>query len=288
MFQACENCRKSLLLNSLLLTRAKTGGTILLVGNQGLSARFDGSKKFVGKLVMTQENYLIVGGSKGIGLGIVKRLLTLGKSVTVLSRSNQGLQNLDARHVEFDVTQEATAQEVLETKLPSQIDGLVYCPGSLNLRSFRSLSPDVFRQDFEINVIGAVKIIQASLGAMKQSGRSSIVLFSTVAVGQGMFAHASIAAAKGAIEGLTRSLAAELSPEIRVNCVAPALTNTSLTQRFFADPAKAAAMGEKYPLGRTGTVDDLSAMVCFLLSPESSWITGQVVGVDGGMSTIRK
>jgi 3-oxoacyl-[acyl-carrier protein] reductase len=233
---------------------------------------------------MAHEHFVIVGGSKGIGLGIVKRLARDGNSVTVLSRTGDNLQGLNGvQHIAFDVTLDAPI-----ANLPAEIHGLVYCPGSLNLRSFRSLSPDIFRQDFEINVIGAVKVIQAAMGGLKEAGRSSVVLFSTVAVGQGMFAHASIAASKGAIEGLTRTLAAELSPEVRVNCLAPALTNTALTQKFFADPAKAAGMGEKYPLGRTGTVDDLAAMACFLLGPESSWITGQVIGIDGGMASIRK
>lgn len=232
---------------------------------------------------MSQEHYVIVGGSKGIGLGIVRMLAKEGSVTTVLSRTSDNLHSLEGvQHIPFDVTADGPIPS-----LPSRIDGLVYCPGTLNLRSFRSLSPEVFRQDFETNVIGAVKVIQSALSALKVAGRSSIVLFSTVAVGQGMFAHASIAASKGAIEGLTRTLAAELSPEIRVNCLAPALTNTSLTQKFFADPSKASAMGEKYPLGRTGTVDDLAAMACFLLSSESSWITGQVIGVDGGMSSIR-
>ena len=137
-------------------------------------------------------------------------------------------------------------------------------------------------------MVGAVKSIQACLAGLKAAGSSSVLLFSTVAVGQGMFAHASIAASKGAVEGLTRTLAAELSPAIRVNCIAPALTSTPLTQRFFASEEKAAAMGEKYPLGRAGTVDDLAAMSCFLLGEQSPWVTGQVIGVDGGMSAVRK
>ena len=113
-------------------------------------------------------------------------------------------------------------------------------------------------------------------------------MFSTVAVAQGMFAHASIAASKGAIEGLVRTLAAEWSPATRVNCIAPALTDTSLTTRFFSSEEKTAALGEKYPLARTGTANDMANLGCFLLGPESGWITGQVFGVDGGMSTLRK
>ena len=159
--------------------------------------------------------------------------------------------------------------------------GLVYCPGSLTLGGFNRLKPDAFRQDFEINVVGAIKALQGSLPALNASDSASVVLFSTVAVGQGMFAHATIAASKGAVEALARTLAAELAPKIRVNCVAPALTQTPLTQRFFATEDKAAAMAEKYPLARTGNAEDMASAVCFLLSPRSSWITGQVLGVDG-------
>ena len=162
-----------------------------------------------------------------------------------------------------------------------------YCPGSINLRSFRSLKPEVFREDFELNVMGAIKVLHASLAGLKKHGSSSVLLFSTVAVKQGMNAHASIAASKGAIEGLTRTLAAEFAAHSRVNCLAPALTDTPLTEKFFADPEKAKSLGEKYPLGRTGTVDDLATAGAFLLGGESSWITGQVWGVDGGMSNVR-
>ncbi len=239
---------------------------------------------------MPDRHYIVVGGSKGIGLGLVERLVAAGDTVTVLSRSPGGIPQIAAvRHVPFD----ATRDEIPVADVPVALHGVAYCPGSLNLKSFKGLKPEIFREDFEVNVIGAVRVLQALLsplkaGAQSSSSTSSVLLFSTVACGQGMFAHASIAASKGAIEGLTRSLAAEFSPEIRVNCIAPALTHTSLTEKFFADPAKAAAMGEKYPLGRTGTVDDLAAAGVFLLGPSSGWITGQVIGVDGGLSTIRK
>jgi 3-oxoacyl-[acyl-carrier protein] reductase len=239
---------------------------------------------------MTGKTYLIVGGSKGIGLGLVRRLAAGVNRVVVLSRSaGELVGHPDVTHVGFD----AINDEVPTEQLPDSIHGLAYCPGSLNLRGFKGLKPETFREDFEVNVVGAIRVLQACLtalksGAQESSSTSSVLLFSTVACGQGMFAHASIAASKGAVEGLTRTLAAELSPQIRVNCLAPALTHTSMTEKFFSDPEKIAAMGEKYPLGRPGTVEDLASTGCFLLGPESSWITGQVIGVDGGMSTIRK
>ena len=231
--------------------------------------------------------YVVVGGSRGIGLGIVKRLAAGGNQVHVYSRTAGDLASIEnVQHTVCDVV----SQEITAEMFPPAIDGLAYCPGSFNAKSIRGLKVETLREDFEINVVGAVKTIQATLSALKKSSSdsASILMFSTVAVAQGMNAHASIAASKGAIEGLTKTLAAELSPKVRVNCIAPALTETSLMEKLFTDPAKVEAMGAKYPLGRTGKVDDLSSAACFLLSEQSSWITGQVMGVDGGMSTVRK
>ena len=238
---------------------------------------------FLGQVM--SGHFVVVGGSKGMGLGIVKRLTGDGHSVTVLSRSADQLSGLDnLQHVQVDVT----TDEITRDMLPEKIDGLAYCPGSINLRSFRALKPETYREDFELNVVGAVKSISAALKGLKAADPSSVLLFSTVAVGQGMPMHASIAASKGAIEGLARTLAAELAPEVRVNCIAPALTDTPLTERFFSDPEKAAAIGAKYPMGRTGTVDDIASMGHFLLTNQSGWMTGQVLGIDGGMSSVRK
>jgi len=232
---------------------------------------------------VSEKNFVIVGGSHGIGLGLVQRLSAAGHAVTVLSRTAEQLAGLaEVNHVSVDVA----ADDITPEMLPASIDGLAYCPGSINLRSFRGLKPEVFRDDFELNVVGAVKCLQAGLSGLKKADASSVLMFSTVAVGQGMSMHASVAAAKGAIEGLTRSLAAELAPKVRVNCIAPALTNTPLAERFFANDEKVAAMAEKYPLKRTGTVDDIASLGNFLLSDQATWITGQVIGVDGGLSAV--
>ena len=232
---------------------------------------------------MPEKNFVIVGGSHGIGFNLVQRLSAAGHGVTVLSRTNEQLAGLaGVTHAAVDVT----TDEISADHLPDSIDGLAYCPGSINLRSFRSLKPELFREDFELNVVGAVKCLQAALGGLKKANSSSVLMFSTVAVGQGMTMHASVAAAKGAIEGLTRSLAAELAPKVRVNCIAPALTDTPLAERFFSSEEKAAALADKYPLKRTGTVDDVGSLGAFLLSDHSPWITGQVIGVDGGMSAV--
>jgi NAD(P)-dependent dehydrogenase (short-subunit alcohol dehydrogenase family) len=232
-------------------------------------------------------NFVIAGGSKGIGLELVRRLETSADRVDVYSRSTDELSvGPTVHHHECDFTQDQIQLE----DLPESIDGVAYCPGSINLRSFRSLKPDDFRKDLEINLIGAVKFLQTCLTGLKKAAGdrpTSVVLFSTVAVGQGLPMHASIAAAKGAIEGLTRSLASEWAPKIRVNCLAPALTETPLASRFFATPESREAMAAKYPLGRTGLPQDLASIAKFLLSEESSWITGQIIGVDGGMSSVR-
>jgi NAD(P)-dependent dehydrogenase (short-subunit alcohol dehydrogenase family) len=231
-----------------------------------------------------QSNYVIIGGSGGIGLGLVRQLADAGNRVTVFSRSLGPLADLpQVVHFEFD----AVSDEFPTQFLPESVNGFAYCPGSINLRSFRSTKAETFREDFELNVMGAVKTIQAVYPRLKASGQGSVLLFSTVAVAQGMPMHSSVAVAKGAIEGLTRTLAAEFAPEVRVNCLAPALTNTPLAARFFSDEMKIQAMSERYPLKRCGTVDDLAAAGEFLLTPASSWLTGQVIHIDGGMSTIK-
>ena len=233
-------------------------------------------------------NFVIAGGSNGIGLELVRWLEPIADQIDVYSRTPGALPaNPKIVHHPCDFTQD----ELELVGLPEEIHGAAYCPGTINLRSFRSLKLEDFRQDFELNLVGAVKFLQGCLAGLKKGAgeqASSVLLFSTVAVGQGMPMHASVAAAKGAIEGLSRSLAAELAPKIRVNCLAPALTETPLASKFFANPESREAMRKKYPMGRTGMPYDMAAIARFLLSPEAGWITGQVIGVDGGMSSLRK
>lgn len=233
---------------------------------------------------MSQKNYVVIGGSHGIGLGVVQRLASSVDSITVVSRTLGGLSEVsNVVHVQADVTKD----QISANQLPDSIDGLAYCPGSINLGPIRGLKPETLVGDYELNVVGAVRCLQASLPAMKAAASSSMVMFSTVAVSQGLPMHASVAAAKGAVEGLTRSLAAELAPNIRVNCIAPSLTDTPLAERLLSSDQKRAAMAERHPLKRVGTVDDIASLAEFLLTDGSSWITGQVFGVDGGMSTVR-
>lgn len=235
---------------------------------------------------MSLGNIVIAGGSKGIGLELVKLLEPSAERIDVWSRTAGELPaSGKVRHAVCDF---ADANGPLP-ELPEEIQGAVYCPGTINLRSFRSLQIADFRQDLEINLIGAIRFLQACQPRLKgRDGEpASVVLFSTVAVGQGMPMHASVAAAKGAIEGLMRSLAAEWAPKVRVNAIAPALTDTPLASRLLSTPEKREAMATRYPLKRIGTAAELAQAAMFLISSQSNWVTGQVLGVDGGMSTCR-
>lgn len=233
---------------------------------------------------MQGNNYVVVGGSSGIGLALVKIISEAGGKVLVFSRTDNGLSNLsNVQHVPIDIL----TDEIEDSVLPAEIHGVAYCPGSIVLKPFRSLKPAQFQADFNINVMGAVKVLKACFKGLKKSGNGSALLFSTVAVQQGMPFHASIAAAKGAIEGLTRSLAAEWAPKIRVNCIAPSLTDTPLAGRLLATPEKKAASGERHPLKRVGDAREIAEMGAFLLSNKAGWMTGQIIGQDGGMSSVR-
>ena len=229
------------------------------------------------------KNYLVAGGSSGIGLDLVKRLAGEGHQVTVVSRTNETLAGMaNVHHITHDFSAEgAPALDI------AALDGLAYCPGTINLKPFRGLKEKDFLHDYRVNVLGAISCIQAASGALKKGANPSIVLFSTVAVGQGMKYHASIAAAKGAVEGLTRSLAAEFAPDMRVNCIAPSVVDTPLATRILSNEDRKEASAKRHPLGRVGNAEDIAAMAAFLLSDQSGWMTGQILGIDGGMSALR-
>lgn len=227
------------------------------------------------------KNYLIIGGNSGIGKSLANLLISKNHSVTLASR--KGSSDSTIKSLVYDATQD----ELKSEDLPARLDGLVYCPGSINLKPFHRLSDQEFLDDFTINVLGAIRTIRSVLPLLKQSEQASIVLFSTVAVQQGMPFHASVATSKGALEGLTRSLAAELAPKIRVNAIAPSLTNTPLASKLLASDDKKKVSDERHPLKRIGEADDVARMAGFLLSEEAGWITGQILHVDGGLSAIR-
>lgn len=223
---------------------------------------------------------LIIGASSGIGKSLANSLTEKGESVVSVSR------NLPDTSFSNYYQHNILSEDELP-KLEGAIDGLVYCPGSINLKPFRTLKQQDFKNDFELNVLGAIRCIQTYTPNLQLSKNASIVLFSSVAVQTGMSFHSSVSISKGAIEGLTKALAAEFSPKIRVNCIAPSLTNTPMADKLINTPEKLEASNNRHPLKRIGNPEDIANMVEFLLSNNSSWITGQIFNVDGGMSTIK-
>lgn len=227
------------------------------------------------------KNILLIGGSKGIGLSLATTL-SKTNNVYVAARSQGDLAGLNVTYIPFD----ASADTLDVCTLPAVLDGFVFCPGSINLRPFRGLKPEVFEQDLQINFIQMVKVLQTVLPNLSQSAQSSVVLFSSVAATMGMPFHTSVAAAKGAIEGFAKALAAEYAPKMRVNVIAPSLTDTPLADKFLNNDVKREKSAERHPLKRFGTADDIASMAAFLLSEQSSWMSGQVLHVDGGMSSL--
>jgi 3-oxoacyl-[acyl-carrier protein] reductase len=222
------------------------------------------------------KTFLFIGANSD--LAIEARKLIEGKGHKVISIS----RNPNELYPDFLVGN-AVLNQLPE--ISNEIDGLVYFPGSINLKPFRSLKSTDFQQDFEINVLGAIHAIQFYSKQMKEG--SSIVLFSTVAVQTGMPFHSAVSVAKGAVEGLTRALAAEFAPKVRVNCIAPSLTQTKLAGRLLNSEEKVEAMANRHPLKKIGTPKDLANALEFLLLDNSSWMTGQILAIDGGMSSLR-
>lgn len=226
---------------------------------------------------MKNKNIVIIGGNSGIGKVILEKLTGMGAKVYSYSRSG------DAGH-KLDITEDF---EVIPN-LPEVIDGLVYCPGTINLKPFHRFSMEDFQKDYNVNVLGAVRVLQACMKGLKKSDSAAVVLFSTVAVGIGLGFHASISSAKGAVEGLAKSLAAEWAPnKIRVNVVAPSLTDTPLASQLLGTEDKKEASNKRHPLGRYGQPEDIALAAIYLLSANANWMTGQVLHLDGGLSSLR-
>ena len=222
---------------------------------------------------------IIIGGSKGIGKAITESLLS-NQLVINISRTPPDFQHENLSHHTCDI---------LSDELPSieTADGLIYCPGSINLKPFNRLSVEDFRTDFEINVIGAVKTIQAYTKALSQSDSASIVLFSTVATKLGMPFHASVATAKSAVEGLTKSVAADLAPKIRVNAIAPTITNTNLAAKFLRNERMIESTIQRHPLKKYLEPTEVAAMASYLLSDLSKSISGQIFNLDCGIVSLK-
>ena len=229
------------------------------------------------------KNILIVGASSGIGHSLLKSLKNT--EANLFSASRRQPEGDQFKHIQLDITKFSPSDLA---SLPDTIHGLVYCPGSITLKPFNRLSEQDLQNDFEVNILGAFRVIQAILPQLKKAKGASIVLFSTVAVQVGMNYHTSISAAKGAVEGMAKSLAAELAnSKIRVNTIAPSLTDTPLAEKLLATEEKKEASAKRHPLKRVGSPSDMASMAQFLLSDAASWMTGQIIGIDGGMSALR-
>ena len=225
------------------------------------------------------KNFLIIGGTKGIGKAIVEEVIEHNK-ITCLSRNNTDFVHKNYSHVKFDA---------LSDDLPDldSINCLIYCPGSINLKPISTLSLDDFRNDFELNVIGAVRAIKKYLPLLKKSETASILLFSTVATKLGMPYHASVSVAKSGIDGLVKTLGSELAPKVRINAIAPTITNTDLASKILRNDKVVENMVERHPLKMILSPKEVAKMASFLVSEDASSISGQIFNMDAGIVSFK-
>lgn len=231
--------------------------------------------------------YLIIGGTRGIGAAISQQLLNQQQQVFIWARSRPDYSSYPSLHNAVFIANNPAERMPTTDGLPDKLDGVVYCPGSINLKPFARTSAEDFMQDFTQNVLGAVRSLQAVAPLLKKSPQASVVLFSSVAAQVGMPFHASIASSKAAIEGLVRSLASEWAPGIRVNGIAPSLTDTSLAEKLLNTPEKRAAAAKRHSLNKIASAEEIAALAVFLLSPQAGFISGQVLSADGGLSRLK-
>lgn len=226
--------------------------------------------------------YLVIGSSSKIGECLIQKLLQSNREIITISRSEQSITGVK-QHFVHDINDKNKELPLIEENL----EGFIYLPGSMNLKPFSNFKLEQFEQDMQINFFSLVRCLEKYLPNLEKSPQASIVLFSTVAVQLGLAYHSTISAAKGAIEGFARSIAAEFAPKIRVNVIAPSLLDTPLAKPILERPNQKELSEKRHPLHRIGQAADVANMANFLLSSESSWITGQIFHVDGGMSSVR-
>lgn len=228
------------------------------------------------------KNIVIFGGSKGISQKIAEQ--NSGENLFIYNRTGNG----DISGTEYFSWDASSGLAPDTSFLPELIDGVVYAPGTIQLKPFHRIKKEEFLLEYQINTLSAVQALQVLFPKLQKSGNASVVLFSTVAVQTGMPFHAGIAMAKGAIEGLTRALAAEWSSaNIRVNAIAPSLTDTPLAEKLLNTEEKRLAAAQRHPLKKIGHADDIAHMASFLLSDKSQWLTGQIIAIDGGLSSLK-
>jgi len=232
---------------------------------------------------------LILGATGAIGSSLAKKIVNDGKQVHLVARDESSLMSLatelNSTFTTCDVLEENFSDKIMGDLGDTPLNGLAYCVGSIDLKPLKLTKKSDFMQSFNLNLISATEIIKSTSDNLKQN-KGSIVLFSTVAVKRGFTNHSIVASAKGAVEGLTVSLAAEFAPNIRVNCIAPSLTKSKISNFLLKNEKIAEGIAKMHPLKRLGEGSDSSAVAQFLLSENSSWITGQIFGVDGGRSSL--
>jgi len=232
---------------------------------------------------------LILGATGSIGSSLAKKIVNDGGAVHLVGRDENSLSalasELNTTFTICDVLEENFSDKIMSDLGDTPLNGLAYCVGSIDLKPLKLTKKSDFMQSFNLNLISATEIIKSTSDNLKQN-KGSIVLFSTVAVKRGFTNHSIVASAKGAVEGLTVSLAAEFAPNIRVNCIAPSLTKSKISNFLLKNEKIAEGIAKMHPLKRLGEGSDSSAVAQFLLSENSSWITGQIFGVDGGRSSL--
>jgi len=228
------------------------------------------------------KNILIIGASSDIGLEICKLANADGHNIYATSRDDVNANNFD-NFIQLDPNKSLDVMD----DLPEDIDGLVYCPGTINLRSLQRLTLEDIKNEMEVNFYGAFNIIKKVLPNLKKNDGASVVLFSTVAVKTGMPMHSSIAAAKGALEGLAKSLAAELAPRVAINCVAPSIVDTKLAANILSTDERKQASADRHPLKTIGSINSIANSAYFLLQAKENWISGQIFRPDGGLSALK-